>query len=132
MNPSDYPRKMHVNEALNDNNHLDWVQETENFLFAKNKVGFVDGNSKKPETEDSNHVLWLRCDAMIRGWLTTAMENEIRVSVRYANSAKEIWSDLKDRFRKESTPRAYELKQLLISTRQDGPSVSGCRPISQN
>ncbi|XP_076943735.1 uncharacterized protein LOC143614086 [Bidens hawaiensis] len=115
---------MHVNDALNDNNYLDWVQEMETFLFAKNKVGFVDGTLKKPETEDSNHASWLRCDAMIRGWLTTAMEKEIRVSVRYANSAEEIWSDLKDRFGNESAPRAYELKQLLISTSQDGSSVS--------
>ncbi|KAJ0469311.1 hypothetical protein HanIR_Chr14g0706531 [Helianthus annuus] len=67
---------------------------------------------------------WLRCDAMIRGWLTTAMEKEIRVSVKYANSAEEIWKDLQERFGKENAPRAYELKQLLMMTKQDGSSVS--------
>ncbi|KAI3678255.1 hypothetical protein L6452_37540 [Arctium lappa] len=67
---------------------------------------------------------WLRCDAMIKGWLTTAMEKEIRVSVKYANTAEEIWKDLRERFGKESAPRAYELKQLLSTTRHDGASIS--------
>ncbi|KAM0049230.1 putative retrotransposon Copia-like protein [Helianthus debilis subsp. tardiflorus] len=118
LHPPDYPRQMHVNDALNDNNYLDWVQEMENFLFAKNKIGFVDGTNKKPEKTDANHMAWLRCDAMIKGWLTTAMEKEIRVSVKYANTAEEIWNDLQERFGKGSAPRAYELKQLLSSTRQ--------------
>ncbi|XP_076882240.1 uncharacterized protein LOC143530645 [Bidens hawaiensis] len=121
LNPSDYTRQMHVNEALNDNNYLDSVQEMENFLFAKNKVGFIDGTLKKP---DPNHMAWLRCDAMIKGWLNTAMEKEIRTSVKYATSAQEIWSDLQDRFGKESAPRAYELKQLLSMTKQEGTYVS--------
>jgi hypothetical protein len=32
--------------------------------------------------------------------------------------------DLKERFGKQSAPRAYELKQLLTSTRQEGVFVS--------
>ncbi|XP_076937402.1 uncharacterized protein LOC143605019 [Bidens hawaiensis] len=39
-------------------------------------------------------------------------------------TAREIWCDLKERFGKESAPLAYELKQSLIDTRQDGLSVS--------
>ncbi|GJZ33720.1 putative RNA-directed DNA polymerase [Tanacetum coccineum] len=49
---SDYPRQMHVNDALTDGNYLDWVQEMENFLFAKNKIGFLDGTIKRPEADD--------------------------------------------------------------------------------
>ncbi|MFS7948515.1 putative RNA-directed DNA polymerase [Helianthus anomalus] len=66
----------------------------------------------------------MRCDAMIKGWLTTAMEKEIRGSVKYANTAKEIWDDLQERFGKESAPRTYEIKQAITATRQDGASVS--------
>lgn len=58
----------------------------------------------------------MRCDAMIKGWLTTAMEKEIRNSVKYAKTATEIWKDLKERFGKESAPKAYELKQSLNTT----------------
>ncbi|KAJ0436650.1 hypothetical protein HanHA300_Chr16g0593141 [Helianthus annuus] len=69
-------------------------------------------------------MLWLRCDAMIKGWLTTSMDKEIRISVKYANSAEEIWKDLHERFGKDSAPRAYERKQLLTTTKQNGSSVS--------
>ncbi|KAK1427490.1 hypothetical protein QVD17_16176 [Tagetes erecta] len=124
LHPSDYPRQMHVNDALTDKNYLDWVQEMENFLFAKNKIGFIDGTIKRPATGDADYMAWMRCDAMIKGWLTTAMEKEIRGSVKYAKSASEIWKDLKERFGKESAPRAYELKQTISNTKQEGVTVS--------
>ncbi|XP_024965911.1 uncharacterized protein LOC112506113 [Cynara cardunculus var. scolymus] len=69
-------------------------------------------------------MAWMRCDAMVKGWLTTPMEKNIQSSVKYANTASEIWSDLCERFGKESAPRAYELKQQIVSTQQDGSSVS--------
>ncbi|KAM0043325.1 putative RNA-directed DNA polymerase [Helianthus debilis subsp. tardiflorus] len=124
LHPSDYPRQMHVNDVLTDGNYTDWSQEMQNFLFAKNKIGFVDGTIKKPEQGSSSHMAWMRCDAMIKGWLNTAMEKEIRTSVKYATTAREIWVDLRERFGKESAPRAYELKQSLTVTRQEGTSVS--------
>ena len=52
------------------------------------------------------------------------MEREVRTSFRYANTSSEIWSELEERFEKKGTPRAYELKQTLHVTRQDGSSVS--------
>ncbi|KAI3796118.1 hypothetical protein L1987_38782 [Smallanthus sonchifolius] len=124
IHPSDYPRQMHVNDVLTDGNYADWSQEMLNFLFAKNKVGFIDGTIKKPEPTSSKYMSWMRCDAMIKGWLNTAMEKEIRTSVKYATTAQEIWADLEERFGKESAPRAYELKQLLTTTKQVGASVS--------
>nr|GEX77835.1 putative reverse transcriptase, RNA-dependent DNA polymerase, Gag-polypeptide of LTR copia-type [Tanacetum cinerariifolium] len=59
-----------------------------------------------------------------RSWLTTAMEKDIRSSVKHANTASEIWSDLRERFGKKSAPRAYKLKQRLSKTHQSGISVS--------
>ncbi|XP_021992146.1 uncharacterized protein LOC110888962 [Helianthus annuus] len=124
LHPSDYPKQMQVNDCLTDSNFNDWVQEMTNFLFAKNKIGFVDGTLKKPEKTNKEYMPWMRCDAMIKGWLTTTMEKEIRSSVKYANTSAEIWKDLSEKFGKESAPRAYELKQSLNVTRQDGASVS--------
>ncbi|KAK6789645.1 hypothetical protein RDI58_013445 [Solanum bulbocastanum] len=81
-----------------------------NFLFAKNKIQFVDGTLKKPGKTSPDYMSWMQCDAMIKGWLTTAMEKNIRASLKYLNTSFEIWSDLLERFGKESAPRAYELK----------------------
>ncbi|KAM0043166.1 putative retrotransposon gag domain, retrotransposon Copia-like protein [Helianthus debilis subsp. tardiflorus] len=124
IHPSDLPKQMHVNEPLTDGNYSDWAKEMANFLFAKNKMGFVDGSIPKPGKTAANYMQWMRCDAMIIGWLTTAMNKDIRASVKYANASSEIWNDLKERFGKESAPRAYELKQTLSAAHQDGSSVS--------
>ncbi|PWA90295.1 gag-polypeptide of LTR copia-type [Artemisia annua] len=80
--------------------------------------------NEKPEKSSKDYMPWMRVDAMIKGWLTTAMEKNIRNSVKYAGTASEIWSDLNERFGKESAPRAYELKQKIASTRQGGATVS--------
>ncbi|XP_076949365.1 uncharacterized protein LOC143621986 [Bidens hawaiensis] len=104
LHPSDYPRQMHVNDVLTDDNYIDWLQEMQNFLFAKNKIGFVDGSIKKPKQDSKQYMAWLRCDAMIKGWLNTAMEKEIRTSMKYASKAQDIWADLKERFGKENAP----------------------------
>nr|GEX66769.1 protein transport Sec1a-like [Tanacetum cinerariifolium] len=115
-------RHLHIADVLTDGNYNDWAREMTNFLFAKNKTDFVDGTLKKPETSSSEYKSWMRCDAMIKGWLTTTMEKGIRDSVKYANTSSEIWSDLKERFGKESAPRAYELKKKITATRQEGSS----------
>nr|GEW41573.1 putative reverse transcriptase, RNA-dependent DNA polymerase, Gag-polypeptide of LTR copia-type [Tanacetum cinerariifolium] len=107
---SDSPKQPSVNEVLTDGNYNDWAREMTNFLFAKNKTNFVNGTLKKPETSSSEYKSWMRCDAMIKGWLTTAMEKGIRDSVKYANTSSEIWSDLKERFGKE-TKQEKENKQ---------------------
>nr|XP_043616953.1 uncharacterized protein LOC122588808 [Erigeron canadensis] len=124
IHPSDLPKQLHVNDVLTDGNYNDWAKEMANFLFAKNKMEFVDGTIPKPETTSDQYMQWMCCDGMIIGWFTTAVDKDIRSSVRYANTSSEIWKDLKERFGKESAPRAYELKQFLSCTHQDGASVS--------
>ncbi|XP_021980263.1 uncharacterized protein LOC110876397 [Helianthus annuus] len=124
IHASDYPRQMHVNEALLNGNYNDWAQEMLNFLFAKNKVGFIHGTFKKPHPDSNNYTAWMRADAMIKGWLNTAMEKDIQTSVKYATTAQEIWTYLKERFGKGGAARAYELKQSLCAIRQEGTSIS--------
>nr|GEU92583.1 hypothetical protein [Tanacetum cinerariifolium] len=98
IHASDYPKQMHVNDTITDNNYTDWSQEMLNFLFAKNKAGFIDGTLMKPEKTATDYMAWMRCDAMVKGWLTTAMKKDIRSSVKHANIASEIWSDLRESY----------------------------------
>lgn len=124
IHASEYPRHMQVNDALTCNNYNDWAQEMKNFLFAKNKIGFINGTIEKPEEGSLTYMIWMRADAMIKCWLTTTMEKDIRSSVKSTSTAREIWAYLQERFGKESAPRVYELKQPFTITRQDEVSVS--------
>lgn len=79
LHPSDVPKQLHVNDILTDSNYADWAQEMQNFLFAKNKIEFVDGTLAKPEKGTPEYMPWMRCDAMVKGWLATAMEKRYRI-----------------------------------------------------
>ncbi|KAL0389038.1 UNVERIFIED_CONTAM: hypothetical protein Scaly_0260900 [Sesamum calycinum] len=72
-----------------------------NTLFAKKKIGFVDGTIQKPVANSPDLGHWMRGDAMVKGWLKSVMDKEIRSTVRYAKTAREIWVDLEERFGKK-------------------------------
>lgn len=95
-----------------------------NALLAKNKIGFVDGTLKQPAADSADLSFWIRCDAMVKGWIKSAMEKDVRKSVRYAKTAREIWSDLSERFGKGSAPRLYELRRDIACLRQDKQLVA--------
>lgn len=117
LGSSDSPSHVFVTDLLNDGNYGDWSEEMSNCLFAKNKFGFVDGSIPVPDESAPEFPLWKRCNAMVKGWLVVAMDKEIKNSVKHTKTAHEIWSDLKERFGKESAPKAYELKRDLTLTR---------------
>nr|KAJ0199150.1 hypothetical protein LSAT_V11C600341300 [Lactuca sativa] len=100
------------------------LEEMENFLFVKNKIGFINGSIGKPKKTSKDYMPWMRVDAMIKGWLTTAIEMEIRDSIKYAYIAPEMRFNLHERFGKKGAPREYELKNKIDATRQDGATVS--------
>nr|GEW93844.1 putative NB-ARC [Tanacetum cinerariifolium] len=97
-------------------------------------------------------MAWMRCDAIVKGWLTTPMEKEIHTSVKYANTATEIWKDLKERFGKERGQvltertmrdfswvslwhkryRIYDLKQKKIVISRHVKFVEESFPFSEN
>lgn len=117
IHASNNPGQLYVSNLLRERNYGDSANEMSNALFAKNKIGFVDGSIPMPDENSPELMLWKRCNTMVKGWLNTTMEKEIRSRVKYANTATEIWRDLEERFGKESAPRAYDLKHALTQTR---------------
>lgn len=71
------------------------------------------------KADSSNLAHWMRCNAMVKGWLKTGMDKEVRGSVRYATTSREIWVDLEQRFAKGCAPRAYELRHAITHLRQE-------------
>ncbi|KAL7602510.1 hypothetical protein Lser_V15G25635 [Lactuca serriola] len=89
LHVSNYPRQMQVNNILTD---------------KATSIGLVNRTIEKPEENEAEYLMWMRCDAMIIGWLTITMEKSIRSNVKYASTSADMWVDLKEQFGKESTP----------------------------
>ncbi|GJY08604.1 putative reverse transcriptase, RNA-dependent DNA polymerase, LTR copia-type gag-polypeptide [Tanacetum coccineum] len=128
LHPSDYPKQLHVNKVLTDNNYANWSQEMTNFLFAKIKMEFVDGTIKKHEKTSKEYMPWIRVDAMIKGWLTTAMEKNIRNNVKYADTTSKIWRNGPPGPTKERSGAKVEEEENKHCTEcnKDGHTREGC------
>ncbi|XP_071692034.1 uncharacterized protein [Rutidosis leptorrhynchoides] len=125
LSSSDQPGQNFVGDnLLNDGNYSDWKNEMMNALFAKNKIGFVDGSIPKPSEGSKDLMNWQRCNTMVRGWLVNSMVKEIKNSVKYAAIARDIWTDLDERFNKENAPRVYELRRTITTIHQENMTVS--------
>ncbi|CAL1412125.1 unnamed protein product [Linum trigynum] len=123
LHPSEAASQLQVGDVLTSSNYGEWVVEMTDALIIKNKFGFVDGTIEKPTT-NPDLIAWTRCDAIVKGWLHTAMDKEVRATVRYARTAQEIWTDLRDRFCQGSASRAYEIRRLVSLLQQEKFSVS--------
>nr|GEV57054.1 hypothetical protein [Tanacetum cinerariifolium] len=93
LHASDYLKQMHVNEVLTDKNYSDWEQEMMNFLFAKNKTGFIDGTIEKPEVESDRYLPWMRCNAMIKGFRSCASLSQTEAS-QSRQSTKKVFQNI--------------------------------------
>lgn len=63
-------------------------------LMAKNKLGFVKGTTKKPESRLPQIAQWERCNNMVFFWLLHSLMNDTTESVVYCETASEIWNEV--------------------------------------
>ncbi|KAH0679361.1 hypothetical protein KY284_020446 [Solanum tuberosum] len=66
---------------------------------------------------------WSSCNDMVLSWLLNSLSKEIVESVLYSQSAKEIWSDLEDRFGQTNGEKLFQLQKELNAVVQ-GDSAS--------
>ncbi|CAL1356196.1 unnamed protein product [Linum trigynum] len=123
LHPSDAPSQVFVGDLLTDLNYSEWSAEISNAFLAKNKLDFVLGTVQRPASGELL-AAWTRCNAMVVGWLRSAMSREIRSSLSTSFTAKEIWDELKERFTTGNLPRRYKLRREITSLRQDKLNVA--------
>ncbi|XP_014506472.1 uncharacterized protein LOC106766241 [Vigna radiata var. radiata] len=115
---------MLVTQVLNENNYSSWSRSMRRALLSKNKIKFVDGSIKKPQKTDTLFDAWERCNMMILSWITKALSPHIAESVIYAEEAKDLWDELKERFSKGDYFKISDLLQDIHSIKQGERGVS--------
>lgn len=124
LQTSDNPGIPLVNQLLTDQNYYQWSRSITIALSAKMKLGLIDGSLPKPLTTSSHYPLWSRCNNMVLSWLLNSMSSDIRNSVAYFSTAKEIWDDLAVHFSQSNLPRVFQLRKELTSLQQGSLSVT--------
>lgn len=123
LHPSDHPGMVLVSQKLIGDNFPSWKRAAKIALAAKNKLCFVDGSLAKPNSPLGFVMAWECCNNMIISWLLNSMIADIANSVSYAETTREVWLDLEDRFSQGNGPRIYELKRSIVNTLQQQESV---------
>ena len=124
LHPSDNPGMLVTTETLTESNYNQWHRSMEIALSSKLKFGFVDGSYVKPAATSNLHVHWLRCNNMVTSWLLNTVSPEIRSSIVYMQSAREIWLDLATRYAQSNVPKVFNLRKDISHLAQSSLSIS--------
>ncbi|KAF5442390.1 hypothetical protein F2P56_035053 [Juglans regia] len=125
LDHGDNPAVILVTDLLTTDNYPTWSRAMRRALRAKNKLGFITGTIPQPtDLADPLFELWERCNDMVVSWIQNSISPSIKSSVVFVDDARDIWSDLQDRFSQQNGPRIFQLKKTLASLLQDHDSVS--------
>lgn len=98
LHPSDHAGSKLVSIPFDGTGYSDWKRSMLISLTAKSKMSFVDGTLPEPSSSSPDHKAWIRCNNMVIGWLIASMDRLIAKSIMYCGTAREIWSELEERF----------------------------------
>lgn len=93
-------------------------------LLSQLKLGFVDGLYTKHIATSALFVHWIRCNNMITSWILNFVSVEIRNSIVYMPSARDIWLDLEVRFAQSNVPKLFHLRREIAHISQGSMTVS--------
>ncbi|RVW76793.1 Retrovirus-related Pol polyprotein from transposon RE1 [Vitis vinifera] len=125
LHPSDNPGATITTCVFNGENYDMWEKAVKNALRAKNKLGIIDGTVNKPKGEDGNELnAWEACNSMIISWMFNVIDKSLHSSVAYAQTAKDMWEDLKERYAVGNAPRVHQLRSEIVNLKQEGMTVA--------
>lgn len=84
---SDNPGVAIVSPLFNGDNYLRWSRNMRRALGAKNKLGFITGSLKQPDSMHRDFQAWNRCDYLVASWITHSMTPELAEDFSYIDSA---------------------------------------------
>lgn len=126
LHHGDNPGHVLVSQLLTgQDNYIAWSRAMELAISVKNKLGFLNGSISKPSLSDQFlYNAWIRNNNIVISWIINSVSKEISSSILYAESAAEIWDDLKVRFQQRNGAHIYNLRKILMNLKQDTQSVS--------
>lgn len=124
LSGSDHPSMQLTIKAFNGQNYVGWSKSARMALGAKSKLGFIDGSIIKPAEESPDLTKWIRWDYMVRCWVLNSLVPEISDSFVHAQSTRDLWVELAERFGEANGPLIYQLHRNISLISQDNDPLS--------
>jgi len=122
LHPCEGPGIIITAVVFDGKNYELWQRAIQTALRAKNKLGFIEGTLKRPETateqEFSEADAWDLVNSMLCSWLLNVIEPKLWLNVAYIEIAHEIWEDLRKRYSVANLPKIHQLKAAIANCKQ--------------
>ncbi|KAL9228750.1 hypothetical protein vseg_004298 [Gypsophila vaccaria] len=115
---NDNPGSIITHVVLRGPNYDEWSQGIKIALLAKFKLGFLDGTVKQPADGSDDLDRWWIINAMVVAWIFNTIEPNLRSTISYRSTAKELWDDISQRFSVGNASRIYQLTTDIIDCKQ--------------
>ena len=121
---SDNPGNIICPVSFDGENYANWSRLVTNALKSKNKLAFVDGSLTRPEGTSPDVHAWEKSNAMVIAWLYNIINKNLHSSVAYAETAHEIWKDLRERYSQGNEIRIHQLRREITLSNQGSMNVT--------
>ncbi|KAK6164755.1 hypothetical protein DH2020_001619 [Rehmannia glutinosa] len=115
LHGSEHPGMVLVSNQLTGHNYLPWRRSMVIALGAKTKLGFINGKIAVPAETSPKYDMWKKADCMVISWILNSISRDIVDAFIYANSAKELWDDLAQRFGECNGPQLFHLQKEIAN-----------------
>ncbi|CAH9101387.1 unnamed protein product [Cuscuta europaea] len=113
-----------IHETLTGENFGAWKKSDSMAMAVKNKMGFLDGYVKQPNSDDALYSTWYRINAFLLSWLLYSISPTIRNTFLYFTNAKELWDEVQLRYGESDGPRLFQLKKSLGNLSQGSQNIT--------
>ncbi|XP_009761843.1 uncharacterized protein LOC107831357 [Nicotiana tabacum] len=93
-------------------------------LSVRNKLDFINGSSIKPPDSSPLAGQWQRFSDLVVSWLTKSLSKDIARSIEYSELAKDIWTELEERYGQADVASVFELKKELAHISQGSLDIA--------
>nr|XP_048329760.1 uncharacterized protein LOC125422377 [Ziziphus jujuba var. spinosa] len=95
------------------------------YIRGRGKIGYITGDTKKPNVNDLAYAIWDAENSMVMTWLVNSMAEEIGANYLCYSTAKELWDNVSQMYSNlENQSQVYELTLQLGDIRQGEDSVT--------
>jgi hypothetical protein len=123
LNSNDNPGNIITQVRLKGENYDEWSRAMKVSLRARRKWGFIEGTIETPDENSPEIEDWWTVQSMLVSWILNTVEADLRSTMSYAENARDLWLDIKERLSVVNGPRIQQLKLDLARCKQDGMLV---------
>ncbi|XP_028772106.1 uncharacterized protein LOC114729258 [Neltuma alba] len=124
LHPSDTQAVTLVSQVLRGSENYEvWSRSMRLALFARNKLGLIDGTCLRENQDEKLRGLWDRCNAIVLSWLVNSVDRQLATGIVFSSSARSVWLDLKERFHKADGVRIFSIHKAITSLKQGALSI---------